>query len=129
MIAMLIDTAIPILPALDLDQSIEFYRRLGFQLAGRAPAPEDYALLRREHMELHLFGAPELDPGTCYAAVYLRVTDATQLHAEFAALGLPAEGIPRLSSLESKPWGMREFHVVDPSGVLLRVGDFNTGES
>ncbi len=125
---MLIDTAIPILPALDLDQSIAFYERLGFQLAGRAPAPEDYALLRRDDMELHLYGAPELDPATCYAACYLRVTDAPKLHAEFAVLGLPEAGIPRLSALEAKSWGMREFHVVDPSGVLLRVGDFGTGE-
>lgn len=49
---MLIDIAIPILPARDLDQSVEFYQRLGFQVAGRAPAPEDYALLRRDGMEL-----------------------------------------------------------------------------
>jgi catechol 2,3-dioxygenase-like lactoylglutathione lyase family enzyme len=124
---MLIDTAIPILPALDLDQSIAFYERLGFRLAGRAPAPEDYALMRRDDLELHFYGAPELDPATCYAACYLRVNDAPRLHAEFSALGLPGTGIPSLSPLETKSWGMREFHVVDPSGVLLRVGDFNTG--
>jgi catechol 2,3-dioxygenase-like lactoylglutathione lyase family enzyme len=123
---MLIDIAIPILPARDLDQSVEFYLRLGFQLVGRAPAPEDYALLRRDGMELHLYGAPELDPATCYAACYLRVTDAKQLHGEYAKLNLPDTGMPRLSALEEKPWGMREFHVVDPSGVLLRIGDFNT---
>jgi len=123
---MLIDTAIPILPALDLDQSIAFYERLGFRLAGRAPAPEDYALMRRDDMELHFYGAPELDPATCYAACYLRVNDAPKLHAEFSALGLAGSGMPRLSALETKSWGMREFHVVDPSGVLLRVGDFNT---
>jgi catechol 2,3-dioxygenase-like lactoylglutathione lyase family enzyme len=125
---MLIDTAIPILPALDLDQSIAFYERLGFRLAGRAPAPEDYALMRRDDMELHFYGAPELDPATCYAACYLRVNDAPKLHAEISTLGLPGTGIPRLSPLEIKSWGMREFHVVDPSGVLLRVGDFNTGD-
>lgn len=126
---MLIDIAIPILPARDLDQSVEFYQRLGFQVVGRAPAPEDYALLRRDGMELHLFGAPDLDPNTCYAGCYLRVTDAKQLHDEFATLGLTDSGLPRLSSLEQKPWGMREFHVMDPSGVLLRIGDFGNGDS
>lgn len=126
---MLIDIAIPILPARDLDQSVGFYERLGFQVAGRAPAPEDYALLRRDGMELHLFGAPDLDPATCYAGCYLRVTDAKLLHDEFAQLGLPDAGFPRLSTLEEKSWGMREFHVMDPSGVLLRIGDFGTGEA
>jgi catechol 2,3-dioxygenase-like lactoylglutathione lyase family enzyme len=125
---MLIDIAIPILPARNLDQSVDFYENLGFQVVGRAPAPEDYALLRREGMELHLFGAPDLDPTTCYAGCYLRVTDARQLHDEFAKLGLPDDGFPRLSTLEVKPWGMREFHVMDPSGVLLRIGDIDTGE-
>jgi len=125
---MLIDTAIPVLPALNLDQTIAFYQRLGFQLAGRAPAPEDYALMRRDNMELHFYGAPELDPATCYAACYLRVTDAVEMHREFGSIGLPALGIPRMTEVETKSWGMREFHVVDPSGVLLRIGDFNTGD-
>ena len=36
--------------------------------------------------------------------------------------GLAAEGIPRVTAPEDKPWGMREFALVDPSGNLIRVG-------
>lgn len=118
------ETAIPTLPARDIDQSIAFYRQCGFTLVGRAPAPDDYAMLRRGDIEIHLFGAPELDPATCYGGCYVRVTDADALHAEFAKLGFPTEGIPRVGPPADQPWGMREFHVVDPSGNLLRIGSF-----
>jgi hypothetical protein len=50
------------------------------------------------------------------------VKDADRLHGELTALRLPREGIPRLTSIEDKPWGMREFVLVDPSGNLVRVG-------
>jgi hypothetical protein len=35
---------------------------------------------------------------------------------------LPRKGIPRQDVLEDKPWGMREFAIVDPNGNLLRIG-------
>ena len=35
--------------------------------------------------------------------------------------GEPASAA-RLTAVEDKPWGMREFAVVDPNGNLLRVG-------
>ena len=46
-----------------------------------------------------------------------------EVHAEYAALGLPAEGIPRLHGApEDADYGLREFAVVDPDGNLLRIG-------
>ena len=36
--------------------------------------------------------------------------------------GLPSSGIPRIDRLENKPWGIREFAIVDPDGNLLRIG-------
>jgi hypothetical protein len=35
---------------------------------------------------------------------------------------LPGTGIPRMDRLQDKPWGLREFAVVDPDGNLPRVG-------
>jgi len=45
-------SAVPILPARDMDEAVAFYGRLGFRLVGRHP---DYALLKRESAELHLW--------------------------------------------------------------------------
>jgi MFS family permease len=49
------------------------------------------------------------------------VRDADEFYQEFARLGLPSEGIPRLTAPVDQPWGMREFALVDPSGNLVRV--------
>jgi hypothetical protein len=35
---------------------------------------------------------------------------------------MPLRGIPRMDAIENKPWGMREFAIVDEDGNLLRVG-------
>jgi hypothetical protein len=48
------------------------------------------------------------------------------LHTECARLGLPTGGIPRLTPVEAKPWGTREFALVDPNGTLVRIGPHRT---
>lgn len=44
------------------------------------------------------------------------------LHAELAAADLPAQGIPRLERVADKPWGMREFALLDIDGNLVKFG-------
>jgi hypothetical protein len=53
---------------------------------------------------------------------YVRLPEVDGLHACFAEAGLPRSGIPRLVAPDDKPWGMREFALVDPDGSLIRVG-------
>ncbi|KAB7763189.1 bleomycin resistance protein [Xanthomonas maliensis] len=116
-----IDQAIPTLPSRAIAQTVAFYRRLGF--AGDAhPHDPGYAILTRGEVELHFFAHPELDPATCYAGCYLRVADVAPLYAAMSQAGLPTHGIPRCDPLADKPWGMREFAIVDDSGNLLRIG-------
>jgi hypothetical protein len=50
------------------------------------------------------------------------VADVDSLYQAFGAAGLPRQGIPRMDLLANKPWGMREFAVVDDDGNLLRIG-------
>jgi hypothetical protein len=72
---------------------------------------------------LHFFPAPDIDPWSSIAGCYLYVEDADELYSEYAARGLPGEGIPRLHGPpEDSDYGMREFAVVDPDGNLLRIG-------
>jgi hypothetical protein len=49
-------------------------------------------------------------------------SDAESVYLAFALAELPRKGIPRQDVLEDKPWGIREFAIVDPDGNLLRIG-------
>jgi catechol 2,3-dioxygenase-like lactoylglutathione lyase family enzyme len=117
-----VDLAVPMLPARDMDETVAFYGRLGFEPVFRVPDPEGYVILRREAFELQFFRWPELDPASAYSGCYLRVSDVERLYRDFAVARLPARGIPSLSGIERKFFGMREFRLVDPNGNLLRVG-------
>lgn len=114
------DLAIPILPSRSLSDTLTFYRRLGFE--GQIHAHGDYAILTRETVELHFFTHRELVPADSSAMCYLRVSDVESLCRAFASAELPPRGIPRQDPLESKPWGMKEFAIVDPDGNLIRIG-------
>lgn len=114
------DIAIPTLPSRSLADTLAFYQRLGF--TGQILGLGHYAILTRGSVELHFFTHPGLRPAESSAGCYIRVTDVDGLYAAFLAAQLPAQGIPRLDALADKPWGMREFAVVDPDGNLLRIG-------
>ena len=115
------DIAIPTLPSRSVEATLEFYRKLGFD--GKIwGAPYQYAILTRGTLEIHFFTHDTLLPEESSAGCYLRVADVDGLHQAFAAGQLSRKGIPRMDAPEDKPWGMREFAVVDPDGNLLRIG-------
>ena len=39
------------------------------------------------------------------------------MHAKFTELGIQTEGPPT-----QRPWGERDFHVIDPDGNLVELG-------
>jgi len=114
------DIAIPQLPSRNLANTLEFYRRLGFD--GFIHSHGGYAILMRGKMELHFFAHARLVPEKSAHCCYLRVANVESIHREFSRAQLPGEGIPRQDALEDKPWGLREFAVVDPDGNLVRIG-------
>ena len=118
------ESAVPILPSRDLDDTLRFYERLGFRNQGAPPDVWDYLIIGRGGIELHFFAMPEVDPLTTYSSCYLRVPDADALHAEWSAIGVPTdpETGSRLIAPMDTDYGMREFALVDRSGNLVRVG-------
>jgi catechol 2,3-dioxygenase-like lactoylglutathione lyase family enzyme len=118
------ERAVPILPSRDLEETLAFYERLGFELRGAPIETYRYLIVGRGTIELHFWDAPNVDPLTTDASCYLRVRDADALHREWAAIGVttdPATGSRLVAPVDAE-YGMREFALVDPSGNLLRVG-------
>jgi catechol 2,3-dioxygenase-like lactoylglutathione lyase family enzyme len=115
------DLAIPILPSRAVSETIAFYKRLGFE-GGAHESDSGYAILRRGTIELHFFTHRELVPAESSSGCYIRVLDVESIYKSFSSSQLPRQGIPRMDTLEDKPWGLREFAVVDSDGNLLRIG-------
>ena len=116
--------AVPILPSRDLEETLAFYIRLGFELRGAPIETYRYLIIGRGSIELHFWDAPNVDPLTTDAACYVRVLDADALHREWEGAGItsdPATG-SRLVAPVDTDYGIREFALVDKSGNLLRIG-------
>ncbi|MGH2851425.1 MAG: bleomycin resistance protein [Solirubrobacteraceae bacterium] len=94
----------PVIPVRNLDAALERYRKLGF-----APhpyeGPQRYGFADRGSVFLHLSEWGGHDPARTGSVVYLYVSDADALHAEWAAASV--EG--RLGEPRDTAWGLREF--------------------
>ncbi|MDB5648794.1 MAG: glyoxalase [Hyphomicrobiales bacterium] len=109
----LIWSLIPVLPYEDADQTLTFYRRLGF---ATAHVGSDYFVVERGGLELHLGRVGVHAPHTA-ANCYMRTPDIDRLHAEFvASFDAPIDPAVEM------PWHMREFELRDPFGNHLRFG-------
>lgn len=108
----------PIVPVRDLDIALDRYRRLGFDARGYE-GPERYGFVDRGAVSMHLTEWAEHDPLRTAASVYLYVSDADALYAEWAAL---QDLGGRLVEPADTPYGLREFAYIDPDGTLHRVG-------
>ena len=101
--------------------TLAFYARLGFggEIMG---ANNDYAILRRGTVELHFFLHPDLNPAQSWAGCYIRVGAVDGIYQAMQGADLPLRGIPRMDTAADKPWGLREFAVIDEDGNRLCIG-------
>ncbi len=114
---MAMQSASPLLPAKNVRAAMEWYRDvLGFADAW-IYEDEGYAIVKRDDAEIHLFEMA-INPRKSDFMVYLRVNDIEGLYDEFRALDLIHPNAP----LQDRPWGQREFAVLDPNGALLTFG-------
>ncbi|HSF53988.1 MAG TPA: VOC family protein [Algoriphagus sp.] len=109
---------IPKLPAKDLDETrIFFETKLQFSTQSRYP---DYLIMKKGPAELHFFRFVDLDPMTNYAMIYIRLEKGIEeLYADYQQRGV---AIHPNGPLETKPWGTKEFAVLDPNNTLLTFG-------
>lgn len=110
----LLQSTVPILASLDLDESIAFYTgKLGFVLMAQL---HDYAIVGRDGCELHFYACddPMIASNT---ACYVRTRSTQSLYEEFKSRDL------KVDAPEVRPWGMKELYVIDPHGNLLKFGE------
>jgi uncharacterized glyoxalase superfamily protein PhnB len=103
----------PVLMSRDVMNSIRFYEKLGFVLAGQdTPGEPKYARVRRDDIELHLqwHDAKEWDYPNDRPTYRFVVLDVDGLYEQFRESGALADAKP----VTVTPWGTREFHVRDP---------------
>jgi catechol 2,3-dioxygenase-like lactoylglutathione lyase family enzyme len=97
----------------DVEASIRFYAKLGFDVAFRDdPDRVRYAGVRRDGVELHLqwHDAGGWDVPGDRPTYRFVVDDVDRLRAEFREQGIAAD----ITEVRDTPWGTREFHVRDP---------------
>lgn len=109
----------PKLPMRDKAVTRKFYiDKLGFQEYGK----EDFAgylMMQKEHIQIHFFEFKELDPALNYGQVYIRTDDIDTLYQSFLDR---KSSIHPNGALEAKPWGQKEFSMLDPDNNLLTFG-------
>ena len=97
----------------------DFYiNQLGFTEFGSADH-EGYLMLAKDKIQIHFFGFKELDPQENYGQVYIR-TDNIDLLYQFLLQNNVR--IHPNGPLQTKPWGQREFSLLDPDSNLLTFG-------
>lgn len=109
----------PKLPMRDKSATRDYYlNKLGFQEFGSANY-EGYLMVQKENVQIHFFEFKELDPNQNYGQVYIRTDNIGQLYQSLLDDKIK---IHPNGHLETKPWGQREFSLLDPDNNLLTFG-------
>lgn len=105
----------------DLQRSIAYYRKLGFEFG--EPWDGFYAIGNLDGLELHLKEAPK------NAAERQHRRDNEHLDASAGVEGIEAfyrrcvsNGATVLKPLTSTAWGTKDFYVEDPDGYIICFG-------
>ncbi|MGE0714497.1 MAG: bleomycin resistance protein [Alphaproteobacteria bacterium] len=103
----------------DVGAALDFYvRRMGFGVEFRMGDPPEYAIVERDHVQLHLMPAARAPESRGRSAIYVYTAGVDALHAELVGRGCPIEMPP-----EDFSYGMREASVRDPDGNRLTFGE------
>lgn len=108
----------PKLPMRNKAHTIEFYiGQLGFQQFGNDF--DGYLMVERDNIQLHFFEFKDLNPNENYGQVYIRTNDIDALYQSMLDKNV---SIHPAGHLQTKPWGQKEFALLDPDNNLLTFG-------
>ncbi|WP_299521580.1 VOC family protein [Winogradskyella sp.] len=107
---------IPVLASLDINKTVNFYKtKLGFDRVGYLD--DNYAVIARDNFVVHFWKCNDkIHPEN--TSCYVDVEDIDTLYNELVSFNvIHPNGI-----LEDKPYGMREFAILDEDGNLIKFG-------
>lgn len=108
----------PKLPMRNKSITRNFYmNQLGFQEIGDY---EGYLMVQKDNIEIHFFEFKELNPKENYGQIYIRTNDINNLYQTL--IDNKTEIHPN-GKLQIKPWGQKEFALLDPDSNLLTFGE------
>ncbi len=109
----------PKLPMRNKSVTRNFYlNQLGFQEFGSADF-DGYLMVQKDNIQIHFFEFKELNPTENYGQVYIRTDDIDSLYQSMLDKKL---SIHPAGHLQIKPWGQKEFSMLDPDNNLLTFG-------
>lgn len=109
----------PKLPMRKKSATLEYYvNKLGFEVFGNADYP-DYLMIQKDDLQIHFFEFKELNPKENYGQVYIRTNTIDELYQSLLDNGV---AIHPAGHLQTKPWGQKEFSLLDPDNNLLTFG-------
>jgi catechol 2,3-dioxygenase-like lactoylglutathione lyase family enzyme len=107
----------------DLDATVAFYVEvLAFRLVrDERDSPAPYVALQRDHVQLGAAARPEVTERALRrppvgVELVLEVDDVDAERARVASTRWPVA-----EDLQPRPWGLRDFRLLDPSGYYWRI--------
>lgn len=105
-------------PAQDFALSVRFYQSLGFTIAWSS---DQLAYIRHGNAGFLLQNFFVKEHAHNFQ-MHLLVKNADDWYNRFRLLRIAEEFGVTLSEPQNRPWGIRDFTLFDPSGVLWRIG-------
>ena len=111
-------SAVPIVPARELAATTSWYRdRLSFEVVH---VESEYGIVGRDGVYVHFWGPSGIAPKDSMFMYRVGVRGIDELFAHCGGEGIVHPNAP----LEDKPWGAREFAVIDVDGNLVTFFEF-----
>jgi predicted enzyme related to lactoylglutathione lyase len=110
----------PMLAAADMEQTLAFYQDvLGFKPMMKSP---EYSIIERDTQTIHFMKAASEEVMKCvrgHTEIYIEVSDIASLWEHVKTF----KDRYRIRDLFDRDYGMTEFHIDDPNGCLVFVGE------
>jgi uncharacterized glyoxalase superfamily protein PhnB len=95
-----------------------YVQQLGFTDIGQVDYPA-YLMVKKDEVEIHFFEFKGLNPAENDGQVYIRTNDVEELYKQLQSNGV---AIHPNDPLQTKPWGQKEFSLLDPDNNLITFG-------
>jgi hypothetical protein len=80
----------------------------------------DYLILKKDEVEIHFFSFKDLNHRENYSGVYIRLNHIEEFYQSLLDQKV---AIHPNGPLQTKPWGQKEFALLDPDHNLLTFGE------